>query len=126
MSALYPFEETADAIRSEMKKRGFTLGGGYGEWKASRSASDTWATSIVDSRAYAMLDVLEKVASHDDACACSSPTRSPIPASTSFAPREDVELDYRPGLKGEDLLAAVARIRRAHHAQRHRGHARSS
>ncbi len=33
VSALQPLHATPDAIRSEMKKRGFTLGGGYGQWK---------------------------------------------------------------------------------------------
>jgi aspartate aminotransferase-like enzyme len=33
VSALTPLHTSPEALRAEMKKRGFTLGGGYGQWK---------------------------------------------------------------------------------------------
>lgn len=62
VSALKPTTKSADAIRNEMKKRGFTLGGGYGEWKESTFRIGHMGDITVEAL-NAMLDVLEEVAS---------------------------------------------------------------
>lgn len=60
VSALEP-AKSPDAIRGEMKKRGFTLGGGYGEWKEKTfrigHMGDIPVTALER-----MLDALEEVA----------------------------------------------------------------
>lgn len=61
VSALKPTEKTPEAIRSAMKKRGFTLGGGYGEWKESTFRIGHMGDITIDAL-NAMLDVLEEVA----------------------------------------------------------------
>jgi aspartate aminotransferase-like enzyme len=60
VSALRPVK-SPDLIRSEMKKRGFTLGGGYGDWKDSTFRIGHMGDISVDSL-NAMLDALEEVA----------------------------------------------------------------
>jgi aspartate aminotransferase-like enzyme len=52
---------SVDTIRSEMKKRGFTLGGGYGEWKQSTLRIGHMGDMTLDDVG-AMLDELENVA----------------------------------------------------------------
>jgi aspartate aminotransferase-like enzyme len=54
--------KNADSIRSEMKKRGYTLGGGYGEWKESTFRVGHMGDITIESLE-AMLDVLDEVAS---------------------------------------------------------------
>lgn len=61
VSALRP-AKSADTIRSAMKKRGYTLGGGYGEWKDSTFRIGHMGDISVESLT-AMLDVLDEVAS---------------------------------------------------------------
>ena len=60
VSALRPVKPP-DAIRAEMKKRGYTLGGGYGEWKESTFRIGHMGDIPLDDL-NAMLDVLEEVA----------------------------------------------------------------
>lgn len=60
VSALRP-KKSPDDIRSEMKRRGYTLGGGYGEWKASTFRIGHMGDMPLES-VEAMLDVLEEVA----------------------------------------------------------------
>jgi aspartate aminotransferase-like enzyme len=60
VSALQPVK-SPDAIRAEMKKRGYTLGGGYGEWKESTFRIGHMGDIPLDDL-NAMLDVLEEVA----------------------------------------------------------------
>jgi aspartate aminotransferase-like enzyme len=60
VSAFKPLHKTPDEIRNEMKKRGFTLGGGYGEWKATTfRIGHMGDMTLADVNA--MLDVLEEV-----------------------------------------------------------------
>jgi aspartate aminotransferase-like enzyme len=60
VSALEPLHKTPEEIRAEMKKRGFTIGGGYGEWKESTfRIGHMGDISLADLNA--MLDVLESV-----------------------------------------------------------------
>jgi aspartate aminotransferase-like enzyme len=61
VSALRP-SKSADTIRSAMKKRGYTLGGGYGEWKESTFRIGHMGDITIESLA-AMLDMLDEVAS---------------------------------------------------------------
>lgn len=61
VTALRP-AKNADSIRSEMKKRGYTLGGGYGEWKESTFRIGHMGDITIESLE-AMLDVLDEVAS---------------------------------------------------------------
>jgi aspartate aminotransferase-like enzyme len=61
VSALEPAVKTPEAIRSAMKKRGFTLGGGYGAWKDRTFRIGHMGDITMESLA-AMLDVLEEVA----------------------------------------------------------------
>jgi aspartate aminotransferase-like enzyme len=61
VSALRPVK-SADSIRSAMKKRGYTLGGGYGEWKDTTFRIGHMGDISIESLA-AMLDVLDEVAS---------------------------------------------------------------
>jgi aspartate aminotransferase-like enzyme len=60
VSALEPVK-APDAIRAEMKKRGYTLGGGYGEWKDRTFRIGHMGDISLDD-VNAMLDVLEEVA----------------------------------------------------------------
>lgn len=60
VSALKP-QKSADAIRTEMKRRGFTLGGGYGEWKESTFRIGHMGDITVDAL-NTMLDALEEAA----------------------------------------------------------------
>jgi aspartate aminotransferase-like enzyme len=62
VTALQPLTKKPDEIRNEMKKRGFTLGGGYGEWKESTFRIGHMG-DIPLADLNAMLDVLEEVAS---------------------------------------------------------------
>jgi aspartate aminotransferase-like enzyme len=61
VSALKPANGSPDDLRNEMKRRGFTLGGGYGAWKSSTfrigHMGDMPLEAVRD-----MLDVLEEVA----------------------------------------------------------------
>ena len=61
VTALKPANGNPDDIRNEMKRRGFTLGGGYGAWKASTfrigHMGDMPLEAVSD-----MLDVLDEVA----------------------------------------------------------------
>lgn len=58
VSALEPLHKKAEEIRTEMKKRGFTIGGGYGDWKESTfRIGHMGDISLADLNA--MLDVLE-------------------------------------------------------------------
>jgi aspartate aminotransferase-like enzyme len=50
-----------DEIRGEMTKRGYTLGGGYGEWKDRTFRIGHMGDISLDDL-NAMLDVLEEVA----------------------------------------------------------------
>jgi len=61
VTALRP-SKNPDSIRSEMKKRGYTLGGGYGEWKDSTFRIGHMGDITTESLE-AMLDVLDEVAS---------------------------------------------------------------
>jgi aspartate aminotransferase-like enzyme len=61
VTALRP-AKSADSIRSEMKKRGYTLGGGYGEWKDSTFRVGHMGDITIES-VEAMLDALDEVAS---------------------------------------------------------------
>lgn len=60
VTALKP-QKSPDEIRNGMKKRGFTLGGGYGVWKSSTFRIGHMGDMSIDS-VRAMLDVLEEVA----------------------------------------------------------------
>jgi aspartate aminotransferase-like enzyme len=60
VSALAPVRNP-DELRSEMKKRGFTLGGGYGQWKETTFRIGHMG-DITLNDLNAMLDVLEGVA----------------------------------------------------------------
>jgi aspartate aminotransferase-like enzyme len=60
VSALQPVR-SPDAIRAEMKKRGYTLGGGYGDWKETTFRIGHMGDIPLDDL-NAMLDVLEEVA----------------------------------------------------------------
>ena len=60
VTALEP-RKNPDEIRNEMKRRGYTLGGGYGEWKASTFRIGHMGDMPLES-VDAMLDVLEEVA----------------------------------------------------------------
>ncbi len=60
VSALKP-QKGAEWVGKEMKKRGFTLGGGYGEWKETTFRIGHMGDITIDSLG-AMLDELEKVA----------------------------------------------------------------
>lgn len=62
VSALEPLHKTPEELRNEMKKRGFTIGGGYGDWKESTfRIGHMGDISLADLNA--MLDALEEVAS---------------------------------------------------------------
>ena len=61
VTALRP-AKSADTIRSAMKKRGYTLGGGYGEWKDTTFRIGHMGDITLESLE-AMLDVLDEVAS---------------------------------------------------------------
>ena len=61
VTALRP-AKSADTIRSAMKKRGYTLGGGYGEWKDSTFRIGHMGDITIESLE-AMLDALDEVAS---------------------------------------------------------------
>ena len=61
VSALAP-SKSPEAIKAEMKKRGFTLGGGYGSWKESTFRIGHMGDISIDAL-NAMLDVLGEVAS---------------------------------------------------------------
>jgi aspartate aminotransferase-like enzyme len=57
VSTLEPLHKTPDELRAEMKKRGFTIGGGYGDWKESTfRIGHMGDISLADLNA--MLDVL--------------------------------------------------------------------
>lgn len=60
VSALVP-NKPPDELRAEMKKRGFTLGGGYGKWKATTFRIGHMGDIQLDDL-NAMLDALEEVA----------------------------------------------------------------
>jgi len=60
VTALQPVKPP-DVIRAEMKKRGYTLGGGYGEWKDTTFRIGHMGDIPLDDL-NAMLDVLEEVA----------------------------------------------------------------
>ena len=60
VSALRPVKD-AEQLRSEMKRRGFTLGGGYGAWKASTFRIGHMGDMSVKA-VESMLDALEEVA----------------------------------------------------------------
>ena len=59
VSALTPVK-SPESIRGEMKKRGFTLGGGYGKWKESTFRIGHMGDISIDAL-NAMLDVLTTV-----------------------------------------------------------------
>ncbi len=61
VTALRP-RKSPESIRTDMKKRGFTLGGGYGEWKETTFRIGHMGDITIDSL-NAMLDALEEVAS---------------------------------------------------------------
>jgi aspartate aminotransferase-like enzyme len=62
VTALRPANRTAESIKTRMKSRGFTLGGGYGEWKDSTfRIGHMGDMPIADVNA--MLDVLIEVSS---------------------------------------------------------------
>lgn len=61
VSTLRPLRKTAPEIVAEMKRRGFTLGGGYGDWKETTFRIGHMGDIPLDALA-AMLDVLEDVA----------------------------------------------------------------
>jgi aspartate aminotransferase-like enzyme len=60
VSALVP-TRPPDQLRAEMKKRGFTLGGGYGKWKATTVRIGHMGDIPLDDL-NAMLDVLDEIA----------------------------------------------------------------
>lgn len=60
VTALRPDRSTPDQIRAAMKKRGFTLGGGYGEWKESTFRIGHMGDITIDALE-AMLDQLDDV-----------------------------------------------------------------
>lgn len=61
VSALRPLRKPAQEVVAEMKQRGFTLGGGYGEWKEGTFRIGHMGDISLDDLS-AMLDVLEEVA----------------------------------------------------------------
>ena len=61
VSALRPLAKTAPEVVAEMKRRGFTLGGGYGQWKESTFRIGHMGDISVEALS-AMLEVLEDVA----------------------------------------------------------------
>lgn len=61
VTALEPLHRSAAEIRDAMKQRGFTLGGGYGEWKDSTFRIGHMG-DIPLASVSAMLDVLDEVA----------------------------------------------------------------
>ncbi|HSP34258.1 MAG TPA: hypothetical protein VLU46_08085, partial [Thermoanaerobaculia bacterium] len=61
VSALEPSHNDAETIRYAMKERGFTIGGGYGEWKERTFRIGHMGDIPLDALS-AMLDVLEEVA----------------------------------------------------------------
>jgi aspartate aminotransferase-like enzyme len=61
VSALEPSHVDAEVLRYRMKERGFTLGGGYGQWKEKTFRIGHMGDIPLDSLA-AMLDVLDEVA----------------------------------------------------------------
>ena len=61
VSALRPLSKTAKEIVGEMKRRGFTLGGGYGEWKDTTFRIGHMGDIPLDALS-SMLDVLDEVA----------------------------------------------------------------
>jgi len=60
VTALAPVKDPEE-IRGEMKKRGYTLGGGYGEWKATTFRVGHMG-DIPLASLEAMLDALDQVA----------------------------------------------------------------
>src|SRR5205085_8471840 len=60
VSALTPLTRKPDEIRDAMKKRGFTLGGGYGQWKDTTFRIGHMGDISVEDL-NAMLDVLDEV-----------------------------------------------------------------
>ena len=60
MSALAPVKDP-EVIRTEMKKRGYTLGGGYGDWKTMTFRIGHMGDIPLDALER-MLDVLTEVA----------------------------------------------------------------
>ena len=61
VTALEPLVGSAEALRSRMKERGFTLGGGYGEWKESTFRIGHMGDIPLEA-VQEMLDVLAEVA----------------------------------------------------------------
>lgn len=62
VSTIRPLRKTAPEVVAEMKRRGFVLGGGYGDWKESTfRIGHMGDISVADLSA--MLDVLEEVSS---------------------------------------------------------------
>ncbi|HEY8711917.1 MAG TPA: aminotransferase class V-fold PLP-dependent enzyme, partial [Thermoanaerobaculia bacterium] len=61
VSALEPSNVDAETIRFRMKERGFTLGGGYGQWKEKTFRIGHMGDIPLDS-VQKMLDVLDEVA----------------------------------------------------------------
>lgn len=61
VSALEPSNVDAEILRYRMKERGFTLGGGYGQWKEKTFRIGHMGDIPIDSLS-AMLDVLDEVA----------------------------------------------------------------
>ena len=61
VSALEPSNVDAEILRYRMKERGFTLGGGYGQWKEKTFRIGHMGDIPLDSLS-AMLDVLDEVA----------------------------------------------------------------
>ena len=59
VSALEPVRNPEE-IREAMKKRGYTLGGGYGQWKAKTFRIGHMGDMTIDDVS-AMLDVLSEV-----------------------------------------------------------------
>jgi aspartate aminotransferase-like enzyme len=62
VSALTPLTRQPDEIRDAMKKRGFTLGGGYGQWKETTFRIGHMGDISVEAL-NAMLDALDEVTS---------------------------------------------------------------
>lgn len=61
VTALVPQHRTPESLRAEMKRRGYTLGGGYGEWK-DRTFRIAHMGDMPFEDLDAMLDVLTEVA----------------------------------------------------------------
>jgi aspartate aminotransferase-like enzyme len=61
VSALEPARMQAETLRSKMKERGFTLGGGYGQWKDTTFRIGHMGDMSVESLSR-MLDALDEVA----------------------------------------------------------------